>query len=1700
MYWPKLIFAGLMALPLAAQTNIAISSTVVQSNVKPAGINIGQPVTYGSFQLLKNLIAYTPGFQDSAYESAIQCTTGTSSTGCVIYNNYFPSGFWVTGSSITVLTGTAAGCTTTVSSFSGSLLSFSSACAISVNDTIAVTKQITSANAGANYLPANGWSITASAGGALTASSSAPPASNGSTYVRSVNLSTSTTGDYVYLTYTFDNQYVPALGTTKSFIDLNGNYSMTYWAKAATNGQQLFVKVARGATSYLTATDTLTTSWAQYTHSFTPSETGDQSANGAMTAGFATVGQESINVSKVFVGEASGDPNGFRSSVVTLLQNAKFGSLRFWDGETLTGPLANLLVDQWAQEPYGSLSSISSEGSGVGYNRGVSYSYPMALSLCQAVGNTECWLVLPVTMTTSEAAYLIQYLAGGAGTTGGAYRISQGYTSTWTSVIPKIHLEFGNEAWNGSFAGGSFELNYANYGTLADGVFAAMKADSSYDSTHISLVLDGQSSYQSLTQSAQLTCSHNDELDVGPYTNQNISDNTFSDVWSATLAEPQVFWQTGAASGSGQVCAEYTGGTLCPSQGYFNSGSGTASQYGGQMYLNKLLAGYGYSGTAKILSVYEQNFSTTGTSGAGSSGGFTQAQMNQFFNANGAGLATAEQILTNLANGVKTQNLFQLPQYYYIIPTMSAGATYFYGWGSVVDIGGPTNLQRPQLVAESAVNAVIPFGGSELQTTQTSTPTFSVGNTSTSATINTVASASVNTVLSYAFTNGTSYSLVLLNLDQTSTHAVTFSGANAPTGTVTVAVVNSTNLTDNNETSANYAATTSTLSSPTSYTLPAHSLVTMSWGGSGSTITCASTVAAGATVTCTASTAPTVMSLATGSVGTLTTTSSTTATYTAPAGIVAQNQLIGCQVLPPDSIFNTPINNLSVGTYSSAQITTAASYSGVYELFVFQPGWGISKANATTPVVSSKDYNNSATSTYPEPSGSSLLREGGNWAGVSGFEANGFGPPDHHTMTVQYQTSTSYPACTFFETYNDYLNGALRQCHGTASQTCTQQGQGNYSSTSYAVISPSGTDAAGLPLASLTAHADEIINNTLNHMQRVTMGTFQFWTAFGNVFHWPATAATGGTTCGTLASNGDCEDHMGLGSILRLKSGFSSSGTCGTANTTSCSIASICASPLTATQITYCQNYLATWQKYGLIVADTGTENALTPSLDVFQNADLIAVFNHIQAAGITLKNFDVVDASPLLQSPATYEVTPNGQASYAGTYGGITYSSVTQSATTPANQAVVTCSGCNLQYIAIQPVLIGTILPLVGAGVPTGGTQSLASPVAWVTPSTASQSITWSVVGTGCGTVSGSTYTAPGSASNEASCDLHGVAAADSAATIDIRFTLIPASSGNIRIDTGSSTATTDGNGNSWYPDIYATAYEATNTDTAAQWGGGTFATQYSTWAYVGGPNDFRYYLWGVPNGNYKVHLLFGLSNYFCTYPCGSWPGANYGIHSWTTDHIEAQNAIQLHSFDWGYPAGYVRSTPTDAFVPAIVSNNILTVGVLPVSPDVAYAASDPWTTSYTGPNFAPDAVSNGIKYNSLTGMEVLGDSTAAHLAIDITSQACSTYPSTAGCASGNTCSSVAILPTQVCAGQTLQPIYALPWYYSPAGSPTWSILQDPWKGTSSIVTNADGSVTITAGSGAILNNQPLTVQATWGGYSATAIFYSVGSKTPIL
>ncbi len=327
-------------------------------------------------------------------------------------------------------------------------------------------------------------------------------------------------------------------------------------------------------------------------------------------------------------------------------------------------------------------------------------------------------------------------------------------------------------------------------------------------------------------------------------------------------------------------------------------------------------------------------------------------------------------------------------------------------------------------------------------------------------------------------------------------------------------------------------------------------------------------------------------SLANGSSGTLTTSSSTSATYSAPASIPAQNVLGSCQATPNDSVYNTRIDNLPVEAHSATWTSNMGSVG-----LNFLTSWGTNIADNTTPVQNMAFYYTTAyNGPFVMPQWPTLKRENGTF----GTRWNG---TDHHILTVRKDN------CQFYEIYNNYFTPAT--CRDGVTQGCNAQSGLTYSWNSYALPPGGSTDAAGLPLGPLTLHLDEIKSGAIHHAMRFTLsgGYIQA------LAYWPANSTNG---CG------GCVSSPPYGARFRLKASFDISKFSATA-----------------------QVVLTALKQYGMFLADAGTGPTVTVSTDTTEDGLTMSAFAQIGNAQINISNFEAVDETSFIVSNSSAQVNP---------------------------------------------------------------------------------------------------------------------------------------------------------------------------------------------------------------------------------------------------------------------------------------------------------------------------------------------------------------------------------------------------------------------------------------------------------------------------
>jgi hypothetical protein len=670
------------------------------------------------------------------------------------------------------------------------------------------------------------------------------------------------------------------------------------------------------------------------------------------------------------------------------------------------------------------------------------------------------------------------------------------------------------------------------------------------------------------------------------------------------------------------------------------------------------------------------------------------------------------------------------------------------------------------------------------------------------------------------------------------------------------------------------------------------------------------------------------LSLQSGSSGTFAPVDATHYTFTAPPAISAQHSTDGCMVAPNDSIYNTRIDSLPVHPNSADWI---AHSSGI--LFNFETLATPNIIDNATPVVAetfhyTTNYNSGGGTVWRVPSRPGHKERG--WFSLVDLPTAT--NSDHHSIFVNKNT------CQWEEFYQEGIYGS----------TNTAASGYQYLGSTYARPADGTTDAASQPLVPLMLSLDEILSRQIHHAMRFTSNYVN-----PGVRIWPS------------GVDGPSAGYPPYGARFRLKAGFVQDGVIDvtapnsyyfgsfyptgapTLSFTGCAVQPVanvsqgyggyitqvnvtavgsgCVKPTvvfncnlpcthtgtaqTGTAVMYspeAQAILTAWKQYGISLSDIGYNNSVTTSTDVFDSPIAAQALAEIscpqsyphncqpgqQANGITNNAWEAVDVSALMVSPSSYETTP----AYAtGQY------------------AVITGPGINLP-IALQPAVIQT--PYLFAGLQAG--MSAWTIPAAVYPASLNQTVNWAITTCagpfGCGSIgNGNQYTPPASVSAETAVTLTGTAAADPTQTANLYLTILPA--GPVRIHSGSQQAYTDSSGHQWLPDMVSEGAYGHADAVGQNWGTQPDQALYQN--YAGGADDIHYGTFIVPNGSYKISMLFSTGG--CT---GTAPSSPL--------NLVVQGVVQAHDYDPAASVNYACKTETPVVtLPAKVTDNTLRFGV---------------------------------------------------------------------------------------------------------------------------------------------------------------------------
>ena len=295
-------------------------------------------------------------------------------------------------------------------------------------------------------------------------------------------------------------------------------------------------------------------------------------------------------------------------------------------------------------------------------------------------------------------------------------------------------------------------------------------------------------------------------------------------------------------------------------------------------------------------------------------------------------------------------------------------------------------------------------------------------------------------------------------------------------------------------------------------------------------------------------------------------------TLLAVSSAIAQAPAIGnCPVLPPDNIWNTPVDQLPVSASSAAWVATIGATNGVHPDFGsgLYAGGLIGIPYITVPGTQVKFP---ATFIYASESDPGPYAIPLNAPIEGGSQSTG----DRHTLSID---TTN---CILYELYSAYPQAA--------SWTA---GSGAIFNLLSNALRPSGwtsTDAAGLPVFPGLLRYDETAAGEIRHAIRFTVGQTQ------NAFVWPARH---------YASSLTGAQYPPMGARFRLRAGFD--------------ISSFSA----ANQV-----ILRALKKYGMILADNGSAWFISGAPDSRWNNDDLHNLGLVKGS-----DFEAVDVSGLMVS-----------------------------------------------------------------------------------------------------------------------------------------------------------------------------------------------------------------------------------------------------------------------------------------------------------------------------------------------------------------------------------------------------------------------------------------------------------------------------------
>ena len=533
------------------------------------------------------------------------------------------------------------------------------------------------------------------------------------------------------------------------FGETNGRWQVHFWAKAASPGARLTVLCDREEYGESKPVD-LSSDWKKHELTLVADAVPEPSSpdDDPMLRFRFDVERGEVIVDDIEIWmEGDRNPSVFRDDCVETLELFKPGILRRLQmgGSTVENTISPILASH---------SYDSQNNAKVGpYQRHPRdpYSLDEMYKLCEQL-ECEPWYCLPGTLNADEITQFMEYLGAPADVGYGRRRAELGHPRPWTEVFSRIHVEFGNEAWNNA---GPYQCGGFNGPDYWKDLIARAKSSPYYDRS-IVFHAGGQAANSWLNKSLLPRFPNADRLSLAPYILHDFSkaqsDSLDTDDKLFRWAFAYPFWRS-----------------LTPD---------------GAMYQNFEAAG----GAGIELSVYEINHHITG-------GDAPLEPRNRLVASIGGGLNVANAMLLLLKeNRVRDQCLFSLIQHQYNAHNVGPVRL----WGTALSMRKGQRRYRPTFLACAAANRAI--GGDLVETRHSgANPAFAA----TGVFRNRKAPETVDNlpeISSYAFADGRRRGLVLINLSTSKAHAISvnFAGKTVP-GTARSWVLAADSIAANNE-------------------------------------------------------------------------------------------------------------------------------------------------------------------------------------------------------------------------------------------------------------------------------------------------------------------------------------------------------------------------------------------------------------------------------------------------------------------------------------------------------------------------------------------------------------------------------------------------------------------------------------------------------------------------------------------------------------------------------------------------------------------------------------------------------------------------------------------------------------------------------------------------------------------------------------